>query len=222
MLTVEAVGGTAPYSYLWDNGGEEAHITGATGGYAVTITDANGCVLQVSGLSIGAGQGPVAAFSHGPGPVVVGTPVEFTNNSIDMQSSTWDFGDGNGSTEPDPTHTYTMAGIYTVTLTVNNGDCTDSWSTEVVVELSTGLEDIGPTGITSWAADDQLFLDHDLEGGMMQVELLDVAGKLHHQWSVGAMPGRVSFPMAGLSAGVWVVRVIHDGAQHTFRVPLVR
>jgi|GEM_PF-6040014 len=35
-------------------------------------------------------------------------------------SYAWDFGDGNSSTEPNPTHTYATAGTYTVTLEVTN------------------------------------------------------------------------------------------------------
>ncbi|NDJ60184.1 MAG: tandem-95 repeat protein [Chloroflexi bacterium] len=34
----------------------------------------------------------------------------------------WDFGDGNISTNPNPTHVYTANGIYTATLTVDDGD----------------------------------------------------------------------------------------------------
>ena len=40
----------------------------------------------------------------------------------------WDFGDGNTSTEQNPTHTYTEDGYYDVSLTITSGDCisTDS------------------------------------------------------------------------------------------------
>lgn len=42
--TVEAGGGTAPYSYLWSNGATTAEVTGLAGGnYNVTVTDDNGC-----------------------------------------------------------------------------------------------------------------------------------------------------------------------------------
>lgn len=39
----------------------------------------------------------------------------------------WDFGDGNTSTDPNPTHTYALAGVYTLKLVVNRGGaCADS------------------------------------------------------------------------------------------------
>lgn len=53
--------------------------------------------------------------------------VSFSNNSTGAGSYTWDFGDGNTSNLANPTHTYTTAGSYTVTLiaTTANG-CTDT------------------------------------------------------------------------------------------------
>ncbi|MFN8248862.1 MAG: PKD domain-containing protein [Ferruginibacter sp.] len=49
------------------------------------------------------------------------------NNSPLNQTFYWDFGDGNSSTDPTPTHTYTTAGIYTLKLVINRGGgCSDS------------------------------------------------------------------------------------------------
>ncbi len=42
-------------------------------------------------------------------------------SSKDITSWLWNFGDGTTSTEQNPSHTYTSAGTYTVTLTVDNG-----------------------------------------------------------------------------------------------------
>ena len=42
--------------------------------------------------------------------------VQFTNTSSKKGNVTWDFGDGNTSTENNPKHKYAKAGIYNVTL----------------------------------------------------------------------------------------------------------
>src|SRR6185436_11247654 len=58
---------------------------------------------------------PDARFSvsntSGPAPL----RVDFTDRSIgDITAWLWDFGDGQGSTEPSPTHVYHTPGTYTV------------------------------------------------------------------------------------------------------------
>ncbi|MFI5218329.1 MAG: PKD domain-containing protein [Bacteroidia bacterium] len=47
--------------------------------------------------------------------------ISFTNSSLNYSSCLWDFGDGNTSTTTNPSHTYSNAGQFTVTLIVYNG-----------------------------------------------------------------------------------------------------
>ena len=62
---------------------------------------------------------PVASFSAAKRTGMVPLEVQFVNTSEgEYTSSQWDFGDGQRSSEPNPTHTYTTTGSYTVTLTV--------------------------------------------------------------------------------------------------------
>ena len=49
--------------------------------------------------------------------------VQFTNNSLNALSYSWDFGDGTTSTLANPTHSYTALGSYTVVLTASAGIC---------------------------------------------------------------------------------------------------
>ncbi len=65
-----------------------------------------------------------SATSGDPGMVVSFTPV--TTGTISQWS--WDFGDGATSTAQNPTHTYNLAGSYTVSLTVSGADGTASKS----------------------------------------------------------------------------------------------
>jgi FOG: PKD repeat len=46
--------------------------------------------------------------------------VQFTDSSQNATSWSWDFGDGETSTDESPVHTYSAAGNYTVTLTASN------------------------------------------------------------------------------------------------------
>ena len=45
MSSISVTGGTAPYTYLWSNGGTNPQISNLTpGNYICTVTDANGCI----------------------------------------------------------------------------------------------------------------------------------------------------------------------------------
>jgi uncharacterized repeat protein (TIGR01451 family) len=80
-----------------------------------TEEGAAGTYTKISSL----GQ-PKAAFSASPLSGTVALTVTFTDRSIgDVTAWSWDFGDGGASVLKDPTHTYTAAGNYTVTLTVS-------------------------------------------------------------------------------------------------------
>ena len=60
--------------------------------------------------------------------------VKFTNKSTDTDGDeltySWDFGDGNTSTDKNPSHTYESNGKYTVELTVSDGQDSDTFSKE--------------------------------------------------------------------------------------------
>lgn len=63
-----------------------------------------------------------------------GATVDFTNTSTNAFAYVWDFGDGTGSTDVNPQHTYMTAGTYTVTLSIAyDVSCVDVFSSQVTV-----------------------------------------------------------------------------------------
>jgi len=75
---------------------------------------------------------PVAAFSVEAN-ADNGLEITFTNDSQNASSYEWDFGDGNTSTEENPTHTYEEAGTFTVALTASNATESSKTSQEITV-----------------------------------------------------------------------------------------
>ncbi len=76
--------------------------------------------------------GPYASFTSDStlrGGVPLDIEFELVTNDAKVTDVTWNFGDGTTSTELEPTHTYTEAGQYTVSVTIggNTGACGD-WS----------------------------------------------------------------------------------------------
>ncbi|MFN4079601.1 MAG: PKD domain-containing protein [Saprospiraceae bacterium] len=108
----------------------------AAGVYSVTLIAGNPAgadtlelvnYVQVGGL-------PIANFSSS----VSGATAQFTNLSVNADSYSWDFGDGNSSSEQNPVHTYDADGVYLATLTVVNACGEATYSQNVVIITSPG------------------------------------------------------------------------------------
>ena len=64
----------------------------------------------------------------------------FTDTSTgEITAWSWDFGDGNTSSERDPVHTYITPGNYTVALTVSNGHAEDTMRKEHYIQVQKPL-----------------------------------------------------------------------------------
>lgn len=63
--------------------------------------------------------------------------IDFANASLNANTYLWDFGDGETSTEANPSHTYTSDGTYSVVLTATN-DCGSVSITKLVIIATQG------------------------------------------------------------------------------------
>lgn len=73
---------------------------------------------------------------QGPDSICVGEPAVFVNNSSGGTDYAWDFGDNTSSTQFAPSHAYTSAGDYTVTLILSdNSGCALSDTTQLLVTV---------------------------------------------------------------------------------------
>lgn len=113
-----------------------SHLYGAAGDYTVILTATNSLGSDSFSAFVTvetAVVAPTATFSSNS-PVVLGNPVIFSNSSTGTDLTFyWDFGDGESSTEINPSHSYGAVGSYLVTLTATNSAGSDSYSLDVAV-----------------------------------------------------------------------------------------
>lgn len=132
-------------SYQWNFGDgntsflvNPTHIYAAPGIYPVTlvVNTTDGCPDTLT-RNVVVHPGPVVNFNAAH-LCFNEQPVVFDNLSDTMQttiaSTSWDFGDGNTSTQFEPSHTYASPGVYTITLIheTSNG-CIDSLTQEITI-----------------------------------------------------------------------------------------
>ena len=137
--------------HTWDFGDGSAlssdekptHIYTTAGFYNVTLDVNDGTTNDTKtqminvGIEISSNMKPTADFTYYVYPTNL--TVDFLDTSTDQDGNvvawSWDFGDGNTSTEQNPKYVYAMAATYTVTLTVKDdyGD-TSSETKEIVIE----------------------------------------------------------------------------------------
>jgi len=90
---------------------------------SLTATNSLGSntLTRTNYITVAAPQPPVANFSGSPTSGIVPLTVNFSDTSSGQPTSwVWTFGDGGTSTAQNPSHVYTTAGTYSVTLTATN------------------------------------------------------------------------------------------------------
>jgi CubicO group peptidase (beta-lactamase class C family)/PKD repeat protein len=144
--TIVAGSSGNPKTIVWGNG--------TKGIIQVIVSNADGSCKDTLTNKICLIDEPTAAFTSNPSsPVCSNSAIQFTNTSVNANTSLWDFGDGTSSTLTNPgLHTYTSPGTYTVLLTVSNGilqqgpmqyegkcGCTDTATMVIVVKPESGI-----------------------------------------------------------------------------------
>ncbi|MGD9991923.1 MAG: PKD domain-containing protein [Salinivirgaceae bacterium] len=117
-------GSNEAQSYLWSDGSTLEYLQAETSGlYAVTATNARGCVgIDTINLTI-QGIAPQPDFSvtqlcHKDSALFA--DLSLSPDGSDIINWVWDFGDGTQSNEKAPEHRYEDAGEYTVSLSIRN------------------------------------------------------------------------------------------------------
>jgi len=116
-------------AWLWDFGDQftstetsPSHSYTEAGTYTVTLSTSGpgGGDTEIKEAYVTAYASAQASFSASPTSGAAPLTVSFSNTSVgDFTTSLWDFGDGITSTLQSPMHTFTVPGVFTVSLTIN-------------------------------------------------------------------------------------------------------
>ena len=113
------------FSYKWSLGdnttaftSEITHTYDSSAVYTVSLEVANrgGATSNAIAQEVRVVAAPSAVYSF----MVTDRQITFSNATRHGHNFQWDFGDGNTSTEANPTHTYAAEGVYEVTLVTTN------------------------------------------------------------------------------------------------------
>lgn len=153
--------------------------------------------------------------------------VDFTNASADATSYNWSFGDGESSTESAPSHTFTGAGTYNITLTASRTNGCDSVITKEVVVNIVGIEDIANAyglSVRPNPANEIAVVDFNLKSASeTSIEILDLAGKtiqIISNSKLSAGKQSISLNTSALSAGLYIIRIQSGGAAQSLRLAI--
>ena len=182
-------GGVPPYQISWSSGAvsgtnNEVMQTNINGLVIVEVTDSAGCSISFSyNVDIpGLGDPNFTVTSEAItnfGFYSIEDPIQFTNTSSgDYIGMSWDFGDGNFSSEENPIHTYKTIGTYTVTQTVVYPfGC--EYTRTIILNIQEGYSLIVPNAFTP---NDDAFNDNFLPSQIalsnMKLEIYDTWGSM--------------------------------------------
>ena len=206
-------------SFSWDFGDgnteteewEPQHTFAANGSYNVclSVTNENGSdtICKLVKTQTSSGPGPVADFSY----ISLDLVFEFTNQSQNgpFDEVTWEFGDGETSTESNPNHYYATAGDYNVCLKLVNSEGTDSTCKTVQASTtSTSIISIGKGKLELYPnpANDILNFNGKFKQNS-NIEIINAQGRMVKTFN-GATENQII--ISDLSPGIYFIRIVSD------------
>ncbi len=153
--------------------------------------------------------------------------VAFTGTTAGAASYFWDFGDGNTSTQENPTHTYSGAtGPTDVTLTVTSArGCVSETTSNVGLTATKDVAGLTALKVfpnpSSGNANLEFMLKNQME---IAVQLLDVNGKLvrsaNREFNAGF--NRYELNASSVNTGVYFLRLLSEEGQKVVRISVIK
>ncbi|GAB5472887.1 MAG: hypothetical protein Mars2KO_09860 [Maribacter sp.] len=225
--------------YAWDfmdgstsTEADPSHIFTTEGIYDVelTVTDGEG-LTGTATVQILVGTGPFAVVEADPltggAPLLVNFTGSGSTGSVAITGYSWDFGDGNSSTEADPQHIYTLPGTYSASLTVTDADgTTNTASIDIVVTAGSTMDIIletNPANPDDGGVVRIVVVNLPENVDVMNITVHDIGGRYvagHVAESI-EVGGMYEVPIAAFRNGVYLIRVVMSDGESTLLKLLV-
>ena len=207
--------------YMWSTGDTTPTITVSTSGdYSVVVTDSLGCD-GTDTVNVAVAPAPAPAFTASANLLIV----SFTDNTVGASTWAWDFGDGNTSSQPNPSNIYAAAGTYVVCLTVTDAMGCTGTTCDTLDVIAVGMQNaLSPETIVVFpnpftgVAKIKVTLPAAAEGSL---SLTDIYGKQVVAVSEQVFAaGRHEFELSSetLAAGVYFLNLSTDLGKVTKKV----
>ena len=190
------------YYYFYDWEIEHQHLCGRT---AVPLMVNNTLDAPEAGFSASADS------VH----LEVDASVSFIDTSKNAQSWQWDFGDGTGSSDRNPVHTFQEAGLFPVSLKINNTEgCTDVAMQMIEVTSDESVAASEPMAVTSEfiifpnPARQQFTIQFELSRtAEVAINLVDLTGRpIASKQHLVNGSGQISWDASSYPAGIYFVQ----------------
>ncbi|MEM7035959.1 MAG: PKD domain-containing protein, partial [Bacteroidota bacterium] len=207
--------GSGAVGYLWNDGSTTQTLSVNTSGtYTVQATDNLGCVAT-DDITVTSATLPTANFTSN-GSVPLFQTITFNDLSgAGVTSWSWDFGDGNSSTQQNPSHNYVATGVFSVCLTVSDGTCTNTFCQDVAVKAPVSIEDevfAGNVDVFPNPNTGQFSIDFDLPKFLdVDIMIVSVTGQKVYESTVnGVRVHREAIDLGSVSKGMYFMRLISN------------
>ncbi|MEN8251719.1 MAG: PKD domain-containing protein, partial [Bacteroidota bacterium] len=206
--TVTLDAGAGYSAYLWPDGStEQTYTIDQVGDYMVRVEDAKSCI-NTDTISIQLLGDPVPSFEYSVELSLDGMGINFINTSIYADTYSWDFGDGNTSSEFEPNYVFSdfyfyKTSVFHVCLYASNLCGHDAQYCEDIYISPTQFMEEGEELISVYPnpASQYIFLELKEFSGFKKMGLFDAHGKIY--WQERTPMNRYEVDLNELSKGIY-------------------
>lgn len=197
--------------------GEFDPLVSGVGTFTIDYVIAGACGASDQ-VSLTVNESPTADFTY-TGETLNGGEVSFTNTSTGNAFNSWDFDDGNTSTDENPTNTYASGGVYLVCLIVESADgCIDEYCETITVDTDNA-------SVNNWESNSvkiypnpsgQENVTIEMDNAEFSYEVVDVTGKV--LFTGNKIQDKVTLNFSNESAGLYFVKVTNKELTNSYKL----